>query len=63
MVEGDVEADLLEIGDLLWSAGDADGAAALDLGDLPDGRTDRPEAAATATVSPACGLPIASSPE
>ena len=63
MVDGDVEAELLEQRPaLLRPAGDADGAGALDLGDLADRRADGPVAAATTTVSPACGLPISSRP-
>ena len=63
MVDARVEAQLLDdVVALSCAAGDADGAAAFQLGDLPDTEPTAPEAAETTTVSPGLGWPMSSSP-
>ena len=40
MVEGHIEAELTQVGDLVRATGDADGGGSLDLRDLPDDGSD-----------------------
>ena len=63
MIEAIIEAQfVLDGGAFVLAAGDADRARALDPRDLPTAEPTAPEAAATTTVSPACGLPMSSRP-
>jgi hypothetical protein len=63
VVEAIVKAELvLHVVAFVLAAGDADRAGALDRAIWPTAEPTAPEAAATTTVSPACGLPMSSRP-